>query len=66
MVTRFPFSDKWQSRPNMMALLDAMRMNQYRTNWPILLKALRQLWEMGKVSEFKSPFYELLEKPANK
>jgi hypothetical protein len=44
-------------------LFGALRMNQYRTNWPIVMAALRQLWEMGKVSELKSPYYELVEKP---
>jgi len=44
-------------------LFGAVRMNEYRTNWPIVLAALRQLWEMGKVSELKSPYYELVEKP---
>ena len=44
-------------------LFGALRMNQYRTNWPIIMAALRQLWEMGKVSELKSPYYELVEKP---
>ena len=27
---------------------------------------LSELWENGKVSELKSPFYELIEKPASK
>ncbi|HEX9385678.1 MAG TPA: hypothetical protein VF918_05115 [Anaerolineales bacterium] len=40
--------------------------NQYMRHWPIVLKALRRLWELGKVSELKSPFYEPVEKPANK
>ena len=35
-------------------------MNEYRKNWPIVLAALRELWKTGKVSELKSPFYELV------
>jgi hypothetical protein len=44
-------------------LFGLMRLNQYRTNWPIVLEALRQLWEIGKVSQLKSSFYEPVEKP---
>ena len=58
----------------MMALLTAARRNhatltryrdyvEYVENRPIALVALRRLWEMGKVSELKTPFYELFEKP---
>jgi hypothetical protein len=39
------------------------RWNPYVENWPVVLEALRRLWEMGKVSELKSPFYEPVEKP---
>lgn len=39
---------------------------RYDANWPIALKALRQLWKTGKVSELKSPFWEPLQKSANK
>jgi hypothetical protein len=39
---------------------------RYESNWPIALKALRQLWETGRVSELKSPFWESLPGPANK
>ena len=39
---------------------------RHEANWPITLKALRQLWETGKVSELKSPFWESLQKPAKK
>lgn len=46
--------------------MGATRWNQYRAHWPVVLDALRQLWEVGKVSELKSPFYELLEKPVIK
>lgn len=57
----------------MTALLTAIRRNQatstrykdyaeYVQNWPIVLDALRRLWEMGKVYELKTPFYEPFEK----
>jgi hypothetical protein len=39
---------------------------RYDSNWPIALKALRQLWETEKVSELKSPFWESPQKPATK
>jgi hypothetical protein len=39
---------------------------RYESNWPIALNALRQLWETGRVSELKSPFWESPQKPANK
>ena len=45
------------------SLFGATRWNQYRSNWPVVLDALRQLWQVGKVSELKSPFYEMVEKP---
>ena len=41
------------------------RWNPYVTNWPVVLGALRQLWEVGKVSQLKSPFYEPFEKSAD-
>jgi hypothetical protein len=44
-------------------LFGATRWNKYRAHWPVVLDALRQLWEVGKVSELKSPFYEPVEKP---
>jgi len=47
-------------------LLGLARWNGYVFNWPIVLKALRWLWEMGKSSELKSPFYEPVEQQANK
>ena len=57
----FIFGDEWKS--NMMkALVNAMRWNKYFGNWPIVLNALRRLWEIGKVSEMKTPFYEPFEK----
>ena len=46
--------------------IEAQALSRFMTNWPIILDALRRLWEMGKVSELKSPFYEPIEKPANK
>ena len=51
--------------PERVRQIEAQALSQFMTNWPILLKALRRLWEMGKVSELKSPFYELLETSAN-
>ncbi|HEX9385673.1 MAG TPA: sigma factor-like helix-turn-helix DNA-binding protein [Anaerolineales bacterium] len=45
--------------------IEAQALSRFMTNWPIILDALRRLWEMGKVSELKSPFYEPIEKPAN-
>jgi len=66
MFTRFPFSDEWQSRPMVMPLFGLARWNQYVSNWSVALDALRRLWDTGKVSELKSPFFEPLEKPANK
>jgi hypothetical protein len=62
MFTGLSQGDTWNSY-FVKNLFGALRMNQYRTNWPIVLAALRQLWEMGKVSELKSPYYELVEKP---
>jgi hypothetical protein len=65
MFTGFSLSDDW-NRNLIRNLLGALRMNQYRTNWPVVLAALRQLWETGKVSELKSPFYEPVEKPLDR
>jgi DNA-directed RNA polymerase specialized sigma24 family protein len=45
--------------------IEAQALSRLMTNWPTMLDALRQLWETGKVSEFKTPFYEPLKKPAN-
>ena len=63
MLTGLPLGDEWQSRL-VPALFRAARWNQYISNWSVVLDALRKLWEMGKVSELKSPFYEPFEKPA--
>jgi hypothetical protein len=38
---------------------------RYESNWPIALEALRQLWETGRVSELKSPFWEPPQKPTH-
>jgi hypothetical protein len=76
LIQRFSLGAEGKSRPAM-ALLAAMRRNQatsarykdyveYVENWPIVLDALRRLWEMGKVSELETPFYESFEKPAKK
>lgn len=51
--------------PQRVRQIEAQALSQFMTNWPILLKALRRLWAMGKVSELKTPFYAPLEKPAN-
>jgi hypothetical protein len=63
MPTEFPFSDVWKSDSMVKGLFDAVRMNQYVANWPVVLNALRRLWEIGKVSELKTSFYEPVEKP---
>jgi hypothetical protein len=47
-------------------LFGATRWNQYIANWPVVLAALERLWEAGKVSELKSPFYEPVQRPADK
>jgi hypothetical protein len=65
MFTGFPVGAEWKSH-SVTALFAATRWNQYIANWPIVLDALRRLWEMGKVSELKTPFYEPFEKPENK
>ena len=66
MLTGFSFHDEWMSPSRIQALFRVTRWNQYVGNWPIVLNALRHLWEIGKVSEFKTPFYEPVEKPINK
>ena len=43
-------------------LFGAARWNQYVAHWPVVLAALNRLWEVGKVSELKTPFYEPVEK----
>ena len=51
--------------PTWKLMTRAMRWSPYVTNWPVVLDALRHLWQAGKVSELKSPFYEPVEKPAS-
>jgi hypothetical protein len=63
MLTGLLLNDAWQKRV-VRAVLGATRWNRYASHWPVVLRALRQLWEAGKVSEFKTPFYEPFEKPA--
>ena len=68
MLTGFPgipLDDQWRSRV-IRSLFGATRWNHYVANWPVVLAALHRLWEGGKVSELKSPFYEPVEKSVNK
>ena len=65
MVSGFPFNDEWQSRSHVRALFGAARWNQYVSNWSVTLAALRHLWKMGKVSELKSPYYDLVDRSKN-
>jgi hypothetical protein len=65
MFTGSFFGEDWQRR-TISGLFRATRWNQYLANWPVVLNALHRLWEMGKVSELRSPFYEPFENPANK
>jgi hypothetical protein len=62
MFSRFIFGEEWQ-RPMVRTLMGATRWNKYLANWPVVLNALHRLWEMGKVSELKSPYYDPVEKP---
>jgi len=62
MFTGLSLGDTWNSYL-VKSLFGAIRMNEYRTNWPIVLAALRQLWETGKVSELRSPYHEPVERP---
>jgi hypothetical protein len=79
MLNEFPFSDEWKSARTMTDLFDRIHMlttfpvsddmnqyMQYMAQWLIALEALRQLWEAGKVSQMKSPFYEPVERRANR
>ncbi len=63
MLAEFPFSDEWKNDHMVTGLADMVRMNHYLVNWPVVLDALRRLWETGNVSELKSSFYEPFEKP---
>ena len=65
MLAGFSLNSERQSQ-TARAIFGMARWNPYVTNWPVVLAALRQLWEVGKVSELKSPFYEPVEKPVNK
>jgi hypothetical protein len=65
MLTGFSLNPKSQN-DIMRSMLGAARWSPYVMNWPVVLAALRKLWEEGKVSQLKSPFYELIEKPTNK
>ena len=65
MLTGLPFHDEGMHPSHVKALLRAARWNQYVEHWSEALHALRRLWEMGKVSELKSPFYEPVKKKAN-
>jgi hypothetical protein len=61
MRTEFPLNDEWKRESSdVRAVFGAIRWNQYYANWPVVLGALRKLWEMGKVSEMKSPFFEVV------
>ena len=64
MLTGLHLGDLWKNSMVMTRLIRATRWNQYASNWPVTLEALRQLWEVGKVSELKSPFYEPIENQA--
>lgn len=66
MLTEFLFSDEWQSHSSVKTLFSMARWNPYVTNWPVVLDALRQLWETGKVSKLETPFFEPFEKPVHK
>ena len=46
--------------------IEAQSMSRLMTNWPVILDAMRRLWEMGRVSALQSPFFEPFEKPTNK
>jgi hypothetical protein len=60
-----PIDDHWKNR-TVRSIFGATRWNRYVSNWPIVLAALQKLWTAGKVSELKSPFYELIEESAQK
>jgi hypothetical protein len=64
-IPGMPFNEQGNSRM-VRSLFGATRWNQYVRNWHVVLSALRQLWEVGKVYELKSPFYEPFEKPTNR
>lgn len=68
LINRFSFSDQGNN-PEINVLRNlshSYEWSQYVANWPITLKALRKLWELGKVSQLKTPFYDPLKKIAKK
>ena len=40
--------------------IEAQALSRLMTNWPVVLAALRQLWEIGKVSELKTSLIDAL------
>jgi len=38
-------------------------MKQSIPDWTVLLKGLRQMWEIGEVTILETPFFEWIEKP---
>jgi hypothetical protein len=67
MLIGYPFSlDQKSQRYMFKRVLDVARWSLFVSNWSIALNALRQLWESGKASEFKTPFYEPVEKPVDR
>ena len=63
MFTGLPLGPYPEWQTHMVRTIFGMaRWNPYVRNWPVVLEALRELWEMGKVSELKSPFYEPFER----
>ena len=62
MFTGFPISDEWKKRSTE-KLLNAVHMNRIMANWPVVLAALRQLWETGKATKLETPYFEPFERP---
>jgi hypothetical protein len=70
MLAGFPFrrdefNDDRMSRSMLERLVSIWRWgrwNQYASNWTIALKALRQLWEVGKATKLETPYFEPFEK----
>lgn len=62
MFIEFPLSDEWKKRTTQ-NLLSLMRLNQIMANWPVVLAALRQLWETGKETKLETPYFEPFERP---
>ena len=44
--------------------IEAQATSRLMTRWPLIIDALGRLWEMGKVSEFKTPFYKPIKTPS--